>query len=140
LKANLFTRVLAAKVLFLAVAFSFIATPSQAFFFHHHHWHHWKHWKKPPVAKKTPALFGSKGTPFAAQYAAASIACATISVMAQAAMNAGKPLSLGQAHGTAAGCFLPIVGQWLLVGHYQRMCALSRTNPALRDYRIYCAA
>ncbi len=140
MKANFLTRSLAAKVLFLAVAFSFLPTSSEAFFFQHHHhwkWHHWKHMKKPPATSRT--LVGGNGTNIAAAYVAGSIVCATASVMIQSAMQT-NPLSIGQAHGSAAGCFLPFLGQWLLVGHYQRMCALSRTNPALREYRIYCPA
>jgi hypothetical protein len=138
LKTNPFLRATAAKIVLVVAATIYFTTPSQAFFWgwHHHH-HHFKH--KVVAAKPAPASQGGK-TSVWVNYVAISGLCATASLGIQAAIAGPKPLSLSAAHGSAAGCFLPFIGQWLIVEHYKRLCTLSRNNPAFREYRIYCAA
>jgi hypothetical protein len=125
--------------LFIAAAVTlYFSTPSKAFFFHHyHHYHHHHHYNHVKTVKLSPASQGGHfKTPFWAQYAAGAGLCSTAALGIQLAMAGGKPLTMTQAHGAVAGCFLPILGQWLVAAHYQRLCALGRSNPALR---MYCA-
>ncbi len=144
--SKLFARSTTAKIISIAAVMAMLSTPSQAFFFFggegygYHHFKHFKHFKHVKSVKQTGPALGNSSTPAWAAYLGIATACATISVMASAAMNGNKPLSLGQAHGTALGCFLPLIGPWLVTAHYERLCALSRTNPAMREYRIYCNA
>lgn len=144
MKVSLFTRAVAAKLFLVVAAMLLFSTPSQAFFqwgHHYKHYKHFKHYKHVKTPKLSPASPDNPlRTPFLAQYIAFGGLCAVGSLGIQSAMAGSQGLSIGQAHGSVAGCFLPFVGQWLLAGHYQRLCALSRTNPAFRAYRIYCAA
>ena len=139
MKANLFTRSAAALLAVAAVAT--FSTRSEAFFFfpppYHHHHHHFKHVKTVKFSPAQPDP--SHHTPLWAQYFAGVGICSTASLGLELALAGGKPLSYSTAHGAVAGCFVPFLGKWLLVDYYKRMCTLSRTNPAYRQYSIYCS-
>jgi len=70
------------------------------------------------------------------QIGVAMAICSVVSPMIQTAIK-GK-LTYKEGHGAVVGCWLPIIGPWLLNAHYDRLCQLSRTNPAYRDSSIYC--
>lgn len=123
MKANFFTRSLTAKLFLVLAATLYFSTPSQAFFFwgppvhHFKHFKHIKHVKHAKAASGAPGgMTGNTGTSFGVQRGAAVVACATISVVVQAGLNGNQPLSIGKAHGTAAGCFLPFLGEWRNTG------------------------
>jgi len=105
-----------------------------------------------PVACGTPAALhnphcvgggggngGNKGNATGkvlGQIAVGMAICSVVSPMIHIALK-GK-LTYKQGHGDVVGCFLPFIGPWLLNAHYDRMCQLSRSNPAYRDSSIYC--
>jgi hypothetical protein len=96
-----------ASAMFLAPIAANAGGPSYGDYFKHFkHFKHHHHMKAPPKPKG-PSMGGGRGTPLAASWAAASIGCSTIGLMAG---SIGRQMKIEEAEYIVGNCFLPFIG------------------------------